>query len=146
MESIILDLRPDYPRKFVKWFGLIVVVYVLVGIVLMLTLVTPVNLFLIISMILLLTQVIVNWYNMKSVKVTFDENGVSGLLSPRKFISLTWNQINQIDVHLFAIDILTKENRTEHIDLSLTTYKQQHLIKPKIIELAKSKGINVQAA
>jgi len=25
METIILDLRPDYPRTFQKWFGVIVV-------------------------------------------------------------------------------------------------------------------------
>jgi hypothetical protein len=146
MDTIILDLRPDYPHTFAKWFGVIVLVYILVSIILMFTLVTPVNLFLIISMVLLLAQVISNWYNMKSVKVIFDANGISGLVSPRQAISLAWNQINRIELHMFSMDIQTKDDRTEHIDLSLITYEQQKLIKPRIIELAKSKGINVQAA
>jgi len=47
---------------------------------------------------------------------------------------------------MFALDIQTKDGRTEHIDLSEITYEQQKSIKPQIIELAKSKGVHVQAA
>jgi hypothetical protein len=145
METIILDLRSDYQRTFKKWFGVIVVMDILVGIIFMLTSVIPINYFLVLSMVLLLGQVIANWYSMKPVKVIFDDKGIVGSVSPRKTISLMWDQITRIEVHMFAMDIQTKDGRTEHIDLSEITYEQQKSIKPRIIELARSKGINVQA-
>jgi len=146
MKTIVLDLRSDYQRTFKKWFGVIVVIYILVDSLFMLISIVPVNYFLMLSMVLLLGQVIANWYSMKPVKVIFDDKGITGSVSPRKAISLTWDQIARIEIHMFAMDIQTKDGRTEHIDLSEITYEQQKSIKPRIIELARSKGINIQAA
>jgi len=145
METIMLDLRPEYGRTFIKRLGVVIIVFVIAGIVLMLASVMPVNYYLLISMFFLIVQGIGNWYWLKPVKMLFDEKGITGSISPRKAISLTWDQISKIEVHTFAMDIQARDGRTEHIDLSGINYEQQKSIKPRIIELAKSKGINVVA-
>jgi hypothetical protein len=114
--------------------------------VLILTSVIPGSLPLIFTAILLLGQVAANWSNTRQLRVTFDASGVTGEIRPRTRIAIAWDQIAQIDVHMFALDIRTKHGRTEHIDLSEITYEQQKSIKPRIIELAKSNGIEIRAA
>jgi len=146
MDSITLDLRPGYPRTFHKWFGVIVIVYSLTVAALMLTSVIRENLPLIFTTILLLGQVVANWPNTRPLRVTFDASGISGQIGHRKGIAIGWEQIAWIDVHMFAMDIRAKDGHTDHIDLGEITYEQQKTIKPRIVDLAKSKGIEVRAA
>ena len=144
MDTIDLNLRPGYSRAFQKWFSIIVILYALIVVILMLTSVIPMNIYLALSAAVLLAQVIFNWDNIKAVNVKFDDNGIFGSVNPHKTISLRWDQVDKIEVHIFAIDIQTKDNRIEHIDLGQINFEQQKIIKPKIIELSKSKGINIQ--
>jgi len=144
METIILDLRSSYGLTFKKWFCAIAIIFITAYIICILSSVISADILIILLMVIILGQVIVNLYTLKPVKVTFDDKSIAGLVSPWKAISLTWNQIARIEVRMFAMDIQTKDGRTEHIDLGEINYEQQKSVKPQIIELAKSKGITVR--
>ena len=78
--------------------------------------------------------------------VTFDDIGISGKLKLGTTINLKWEDVSKMESSLYLIFLFTKAGEIHAIDLTNLTFQQHKEIKPKIIELAKSKGIDVVAA
>ncbi|MBN1397908.1 MAG: hypothetical protein JXA06_07745 [Bacteroidetes bacterium] len=144
MEPIILNLRPVQWPTFKRCFITVVILFIITSIILMSFSIIPVDLFYITTIILLTGQAVINWQSMKFVELVFDEKGITGMVNPGKKISLQWEQIAGIDIRTLAMDIKTRDGQTEHIDLGEISYEQHKSVKPRIIDLAVTKGIDVK--
>jgi hypothetical protein len=75
---------------------------------------------------------------------TFDDNGLMWSVKNRRNLSLAWNQIAYIEASTLNFYIHTKDMGQFTIDLGNLTYEQHKTFKPQIIDLARSKGVDVR--
>lgn len=75
---------------------------------------------------------------------TFDDNGMSWRVTRRKTVSLPWNQIAYIEASILLFRIHTKDGNQFELDLGGLTYDEHSNLKPKVVELARAKGIEVK--
>jgi hypothetical protein len=76
--------------------------------------------------------------------IIFDENGVEGPVGGKPGVRIGWSEISRIEETMFSLTIVTTAGDSRTIDLSGITYAQHKELKPKIIQLAISKGIEVR--
>ncbi len=74
--------------------------------------------------------------------ITFDEAGSRGKIGIRTHVRLLWDEISKVGSSLYSITIRTKSGETLSIDLSAITFQQHKEVKPRILELARSKGMD----
>jgi hypothetical protein len=75
---------------------------------------------------------------------TFDDNGMMWSVKRRRNLSLTWNQIAYFEAATLHFHIHTKDSGQFTIDLGPLTYAQHKTLKPQILDLARSKGVDVR--
>ncbi len=75
---------------------------------------------------------------------TFNEDGVMLDLKRRSNLVLAWNQIAYIEASTLHFHIHTKNSEKFTIDLGNLTYAQHKTLKPRIIDLAHSHGVDVR--
>jgi hypothetical protein len=80
----------------------------------------------------------------KPKTATFDDNGVSWRATQRRSVTLTWSQIAFIEASILMFRIHTKDGNQVNLDLGGLTYEEHSRLKPKVVELAKAKGIEVR--
>jgi hypothetical protein len=85
------------------------------------------------------------WKLYKPKIVTFDDTGIEGKIGLQTNIGIEWSKVSKLEVSLYSISILTNTGEKHVIDASNITFQQHQEIKPKILELAKSKGVEVIA-
>ncbi|GEM_PF-2804224 len=85
------------------------------------------------------------WKIYKPKAVTFDDSGIRGRIGLGKNLKLQWNEVSSVEVAMYTISILPTKGKHCVIDLSNITYQKHQEVKPKIAELAKSKGVEVIA-
>ena len=86
------------------------------------------------------------WILYKPKIVTFDENGIDGKIQRGTVLHLRWEELTQLEVSMHQITLFTKSGQKYTIDLSNITFREHKELKPQILELAKSKQIEVVAA
>jgi len=82
-------------------------------------------------------------YELKTV--AFGEVGIKGKIRFRTTIDLKWDDVSRVESSLYAILLITKTGQKYELDLSNLTYQQHKEVRPQIVELAKSKGVEVVA-
>jgi hypothetical protein len=75
---------------------------------------------------------------------TFDERGLTWSVKRKRNLSLTWNQIAYIEAPTLHFHIHTKNSEQFTIELGNLTYEQHKTLKPRIIDLARSHGVDVR--
>ncbi len=75
---------------------------------------------------------------------TFDDNGISWRATRRRTVSLAWNQIAYIEAHNLLLRIHTKDGNQFEMDIGGLTFEEHSKLKPKVVELARGKGIEVR--
>jgi hypothetical protein len=73
--------------------------------------------------------------------VKIDEQGIRGRTGFTKQIDLSWEHLAHADIMMFALILKTKAGETIHIDLGDLTYDQHRLVKPRLVEIFRSKGL-----
>jgi hypothetical protein len=76
---------------------------------------------------------------------TFDDKGISRRLGWRRSVSLTWDQIAYMEATIFTFRIHAKDGKQFELDLGGLTFEEHSKLKPKVIELARGKGIEVKS-
>ena len=77
---------------------------------------------------------------------TFDDKGISWRVGRRRSVSLTWDQIASIDASILTFRIHAKDGKQFELDLGGLTFEEHSKLKPKVLELARGKGIEVKSA
>jgi len=75
---------------------------------------------------------------------TFDDNGMSWRVTRRRTVTLSWNQIAYIEESIFLFRIHAKDGNQFDLDLGGLTFEEHSKLKPKVVELARAKGIEVR--
>jgi len=75
---------------------------------------------------------------------TFDDDGIEGPLGARNPVKMKWNDIARIEGSVFRLTVLSKSGDRSDINLGNITYDQHKQIKPLILELAQSHGVEVR--
>ena len=75
-----------------------------------------------------------------------DENGIDGKIKRGTVLHLRWEQLSKLEGSMYEITLYTKAGQKYVIDLSNITFREHKELKPQILELAKSKQIEVVAA
>jgi hypothetical protein len=144
MNTITLDLRAESLHRFNRFFVPSAVVFACASIVLAfkdgshgkwLTLITGV---------LIVVQAIIAWRSHKPLTTYWDTAGIRGSVAPGKAIAIAWSEVSAVDAGMFVLVIHLKNQTTVPVDLSQITYKQHKEIKPLILELARTKGVEVR--
>ena len=142
MKSILLELEPSNKSAFSRGWMM------LVGIVNVLQSFFQQNELRYIDLafgIVLMVSGFYYWKLYEFKTVAFDEVGIKGKLRFRTTIDIKWDDVSRFELAIYAISLITKSGQKYEIDLSNITYQQHKEIKPQIVELAKSKGIEVVA-
>ena len=142
MKSILLELEPSNKSAFSRGWMM------LVGIVNVLQSFFQQNELRYIDLafgIVLMVSGFYYWKLYEFKTVAFDEVGIKGKLRFRTTIDIKWDDVSRFELAIYAISLITKSGQKYEIDLSNITYQQHKEIKPQIVELAKSKGIEVEA-
>lgn len=145
MVSIKLNLRSKDFRKF-DWFFLPSALIVGVAmIVLAFRQGERTGWISVLAGVLLILQAIVNWRNHRPLLSTWDDAGIHGMVGIGKRISVRWDEVSEIEASAYILRIHLKDRSTIEIDFSRLTYRQHSELKPKVLELAQSKGVRVRA-
>ncbi len=142
MKSILLELEPSNKSAFSRGWMM------LVGIVNVLQSFFQQNELRYIDLAFGIVLMVGGFYYWKLYEfktVAFDEVGIKGKLRFRTTIDIKWDDVSRFELAIYAISLITKSGQKYEIDLSNITYQQHKEIKPQIVELAKSKGIEVVA-
>jgi|WetSurMetagenome_2_1015567.scaffolds.fasta_scaffold1197167_1 hypothetical protein len=147
MEQITLDLQPDpaSPRARViqrMLFGLLGVMNLVQGVL-------TENSFRYINYIfgVLLIVFVLNYRRIYKPNVyTFDEEGFEGPIGRSDNKRFRWTDVASLVAKLFTLKIFMKSGREVNIYLGNITFHQHKQIKPKILELAQSNGVEVRKA
>ena len=147
MEKFSIDLQPE-PAKPINRF-IQRSLFGLVGVSNIVQAILSDNNFRYISMLFGLGAIVFaigyRWFY-KPKLFSFDDNGIEGPISTSKNILHKWENIAKIEVGLFNLRIYAKSGELSNVYLGNLTFQHLREIKTKIFDLAKSKGIEVQAA
>ena len=76
--------------------------------------------------------------------VTFDDSGITQSRTRHGNPTIAWNQIAYIEASTLNFRIYTKDSELFTIDLGNLTFEQHRTLKPKIIDFAHSKSVDVR--
>ena len=82
----------------------------------------------------------------KSSVYSFTEQGIQGPLTSRRVRTIPWGDISHVASSMFQMVVSTKAGSQYTINLENLTFRQHQELKPKVLELVKSKGIEVREA
>ena len=85
----------------------------------------------------------------RSGTATFDERAIEVPESPyrtQRITRIEWQDIARIEMKKFSFDIHTKAGGVHRVDLSSISFPQHNAIRPRILELAASKGIDARSS
>jgi hypothetical protein len=77
---------------------------------------------------------------------TFDENCIEGPIGSSENKRINWSDVSKLDAKIFTLKIFMKSGEESKIYLGNITFQELKQIKPRILEFAKSKGVEVRAA
>ena len=146
MQRLSVNLRPESFARFNRYFIPSAIVF---GIAAIIIAVGSQEHHLWISVVtgaLIVVQAVVNWWSSRPIVSTWDDAGIHGHIGVRKRILVGWNQVSRIDANTFSMKLYMKDDNVIHIDLSSMTYTQHKELIPRLIEMARSKGVEVRAA
>ena len=72
------------------------------------------------------------------------KGGLEARISRGRSLVLDWKEIVSIDASTFRFVIRTKDDRTILINLGWLSYEQHQTVKPRFLECARSKGVEVR--
>jgi hypothetical protein len=75
---------------------------------------------------------------------TFDEHGFAGPEGRPWKKQYQWNEISRIEEQMFLWTFITKSGRRRTMNLGNLTFEQHRVVKPKILDLARSQGVEVR--
>ncbi len=75
---------------------------------------------------------------------TFDEHGFAGPAGRPWERQYQWDQISRIEVQMFALTFITKNGQRKKLNLGNITFEQHNVVKPKILDLARARGVEVR--
>jgi hypothetical protein len=96
------------------------------------------------GMLLLLAAIFYRRIHRPSV-YAFGDEGIEGPVGTPKSRLIKWSDIAFFETKRFSFAIVTSSGDRIQLDLSNITYDQHKQIKPRIVELVKSKGVDVRA-
>ena len=145
MEQITLDLQPDpaSPRARLiqrMLFGLLGVINLVQGVL-------NENSFRYFNLIfgVLVIVFALNYRRIYKPNVyTFDEEGVEGPIGRSDNKKFRWTDVSYLVAKMFTLKIFMKSGIEYNIYLGNITFQQHKQIKPKILELAQSNGVEVR--
>lgn len=145
MESITLDLRAEYTREPRQPWPTVILLFMGISNLLQgLYFRSEWQYFnLGLGAVALITSALVKRNRINPGMIFFNEQGISGRLPSRETVDVRWKEISRLEMKLYEIIVHRSSGTCIAIDLSECTYKQHHEVKPGIIELAKSKQIDV---
>ncbi len=76
---------------------------------------------------------------------TFDDEGFEGPIGIFNTRRYRWEEISHINATMFLLEVVLKPGTTVEINLENITYQQHKQIKPMILELAKTKGVDLRS-
>jgi hypothetical protein len=77
----------------------------------------------------------------KEYSIRIDDQGIRGRTGYSTLIDLHWEDLALAEIKMFALILRTKGGGTIHIDLGELTYDQHKLVKPRLIDIFRSKGL-----
>ena len=80
----------------------------------------------------------------KGKAITFDDSGISWSPTVPQNSKVPWDQIAYIEGSILTFRIQTKDSKHFNVDLGNLTYEQHRTLKPQILDLARSHGVNVR--
>lgn len=146
MEPITLDLQPEPANPKMRMMQR--VIFLLFGIMNIIQGIISESNFRYINLVCGIVVVILalNYRRIYKPKVfTFDEEGVEGPIDKPKRTRDRWTDIAYIRAKMFSLNIVTRAGEERTLYLGNLTFAQHHEIKPRILQLAKSKGVEVRA-
>lgn len=152
METIKIYLVGTGPKsdKKVRWFfGIYGILSLTIGILITLYDDTPhVNYYLMISGLLFLTCTLGYKKLVKRCHITLDDQGIESTIFNKwtklplyERVTVTWNEIDSIDVKPLKISIKLIDGTSKEIELGDLMYTQHQLLKTKLYEIIDEKKI-----
>ena len=92
---------------------------------------------------LIVAMIFFPWF-LKPRVLRFHERGLEARISRGRPLVLDWKEIVSIDASTFRFVIMTKDDRIIPIDLGWLSYEQHQTVKPRFLECARSKGVEVR--
>ncbi len=83
------------------------------------------------------------WF-LKPRILRFDEQGLEARTSRGRPVVLDWKEVGSIQASTFRFVIRTKDDQTILINLGWLSYEQHQTAKPRFLECARSKGVEVR--
>jgi hypothetical protein len=77
---------------------------------------------------------------------TFSEDNIIGPIGKSKRTKIDWSEISKIDISLFSISLFLRTDEKINMYIGNLTFQELRRIKSLVMELAKAKGVEVQAA
>jgi len=147
MEPLVLNLRPEsFSRKFDVFYAPSAGIVGLAMIVLAILDKHRLGWITMVAGATMIIQAIVTWRGHKAVATTWDSSGIRGDVSHGKTIAIRWNEIADITASTYALDIHLHDHTTVIVDLSQATYQQHKELKPRLLDLARTNGVDVRVA
>lgn len=145
MEQITLDLQPEpsTPRMRIVQR----VLFLLIGISNIVQGIISDNGFRFVNLVFGAGVIVVTLLYRKIFKpkiFTFDEDGLDGPVNATENVRVRWADIYRIEASMFGMKLCTKTRGDYKIYLGNLTYTQLKQIKPKILQLANAKGVDVR--
>lgn len=81
----------------------------------------------------------------RSKEYLFTSEGIEGPKDSNNSVKIGWSEISLVEMKMYSMRIFLKGGKTYKLNLSNLTFEQHKNIKPKIEELIKAKGIEVNA-
>lgn len=143
MDPLSLNLRPESFTRFHRYFIPSAIVFGMVSIIVAVGAKEPRAWIGAATGVLLVVQSIVNWRSSRPIASTWDDNGIHGDVGTGRDISLGWNEIARMDVTMFTLLLHIKDGRTISVDLANVTYAQHKELIPRLLDAARSQGVEV---
>lgn len=145
MEQITLDLQPEpaTPRMRLLQRGL----FALIGAVNVVQGIIQESGFRYVNLVIGIVAILFAFFYRRIYppKVfTFDDDGLEGPIGQPDNIRFRWTDISHIEAKMFMLTVFTKTGTERKIYLGNITFQQHKHMKPKILELAKSKGVDIR--
>lgn len=145
METLTLNLRPESFTRFNRYFIPSAIVFGIVSIIVAVGEKEHRGWIGAASGALIVIPSVVNWRSNRPIVSTWDDNGIHGDIGNGGDTSLGWDDIVSIDATTFTLLLHTKDANTISIDLASVTYAQHRELIPRLLEAARSKGVEVRA-
>jgi hypothetical protein len=146
MQPLSVNLRPESFLRFNRYFIPSAIVFGIAAIIIAVGSQEHHVWISVVTGALIVVQAVLNWWSSRPIVSTWDDAGIHGEIGLRKSISVVWSQVSRIDANMFALTLCMKDERAIHVDLSSMTYAQHKELIPRLLEIARSKGVEVRAA